>query len=316
MLGMKIRTWFTGLIALALAGVLLGCPPIEPPNGTFPPINGDPQVEYDEGFEDGFHEDDWYWAGYWDGFDTVDFEPIYYDDSDIPFVESPPYEAGFWDGVWYAYNDGYFVDYHYAFILGFSEGYDSAYAPDFLDFLETDQHTEYLHGGWIDGYNDGFSEGRVFGAFDRKYDWPFDWEDALLDYELGTDIYEFEDIGVVTGPDGPVILYEYGVNPHDIVKRSDVPDRLARSGQQVRSIRGEHSLSKSAKSDMDSMYRAFIQEAREELDVRPDKALRGDRELRLETTWLERIEDYLAFTSGAKQATEDRVSRSTFSSSR
>lgn len=56
--------------------------------------------------------------------------------------------------------------YDYAFTVGFSEGYDIGYRPDWPDFLYSDQHVEYYDGGFTDGYNDGFSEGRVLGATD------------------------------------------------------------------------------------------------------------------------------------------------------
>ena len=104
-------------------------------------------AEYDLGFVAGFAQDDEYWMGFDDSMDTVGFGPIYYQGSTIPIVEDPPYDAGYWDGVWYAYNDGYFVAYDYAFTIGFSEGYDLAFYPDWEDFLAGDEHVEYDDGG-------------------------------------------------------------------------------------------------------------------------------------------------------------------------
>ena len=284
-------------VALSLGSALLvlGCPGyVIPDDGTLP--DGD-SIDYELGFNKGFARDDWYWQGYDDGYDTLDFAPIYYQGDTIPYVESPAYDAGFWDGVWWAYNDGYFVDYRYAFILGFSEGYDNAFWPDYLDFLASDEHVEYLHGGWIDGYNDGFSEGRVFGANDYEQGLEFDWEDALRDYEDGTDLY-FEEVDVGTGIYGPVFLYEYGTDPHTLKADTFRGDRLLGP---ARAIRG----ASTKEIDMGSLelYRSLTAEARERYGVTPEKSLRNQRELQLETTWLERIESYL---SAAKSADERR----------
>lgn len=274
----------TGVLALAL----VGCPPVEPPPD-------DDQTQYDQGFEDGFLEDDWYWDGYYDGYDMVDFTPIYYDASGIQYVEDPPYDAGYWDGIWYAYNDGYFVDYRYAFILGFSEGYDNAFWSDYLSFLGNDQHTEYAHGGWVDGYNDGFSEGRVFGANDYEQGLPFDWLDALYDYEAGTDLY-FQEVDVGTGVYGPVVLYEYGVDPTEGAKRLRTRAAMAK-----RTIRGG---AKEIDVDGRTVFRSMPAETRQELNVTPGESLRSTRNLRLDSTWLNRIE---AYTGAAKSARAERV---------
>ena len=214
--------------AMLLAATLglSGCPPyVTDPDTEYVT---DPDTEYDVGFADGFALDAKYWEGYDDSMNTVDAGPIYsiyYSGGSIPYVENPPYdgthyEAGYWDGVWYAYNDGYFVAYDYAFTIGFSEGYDMAFQPGWRTFLANDVHTEYDDGGFSDGYNDGFSEGRVFGAWDYDAGWPFDWLDAMMDYRAGTDLV-IGDVG--TGEYGPVYLYEYGTDPHDFLKsaRSD-----------------------------------------------------------------------------------------------
>ena len=274
----------------------LGCPEVLPPD-VLPPDA--PEVEYEIGFEDGFARDDWYWAGYDDGYDTMDFAPIYYEGDLIPFLDEVSYDAGFWDGVWWAYNDGWFVNYRYAFILGFSEGYDNAFWPDYLDFLRTDVHIEYLHGGWIDGYNDGFSEGRIFGANDFEQGLPFDWEDALFDYEDGVDLY-FAEVDVGTGIYGPVILYEYGTNPHEL--KSQTQQRGDRLTGPARSIRG--GLTKDIPVDDQELYRPLTQEVRQKYEFVPETSVRtDDRKLRLESSWINRIESYLF---GAKVAESRR----------
>ncbi len=274
---------------LAAAVILgTGCPSDTPTDGS-----------YDQGFDDGFALDDWYWDGYYDGYDTLGYSPIYYDTSGIPYLDSPPYDAGYWDGVWYAYNDGYFVDYHYAFILGFSEGYDNAFWPDYLDFLYYDQHVEYDNGGWEDGYNDGFSEGRVFGAYDYEAGLPFDWLDALLDYESGTDLY-FEEVDVGTGAYGPVFLYEYGTDPNTF-KRAAALDRGAKAPLTIR----RNTMVKDVNLDSRSIYRSFDPQAQQDLQVTPTQSLRDSIELRLDTSWLQRIDSYLnAYKSTTKSRTQ------------
>lgn len=289
------RHYATIAVLATLLPILAGCPGgfnIDFPNDGGVVVNppGDDQSDYDAGFDAGFAMDDWYWDGYFDGYDTIDVTPIYYDATGIPYLESPPYDAGYWDGVWYAYNDGYFVDYHYAFVLGFSEGYDNAFWSDYLDFLANDVHYEFGHGGWIDGYDDGFSEGRVFGANDYEQGLPFDWLDALYDYEAGTDLY-FEEVGVGTGVYGPVYLYQYGTDP--LAKQ--LAERTARK-QVIRSIRNAPAL-KDVNVDELDMFRALSSAAEAELQVQPDRSLRNDRSLRLDSTWLQRIDSYL----GAKK---------------
>lgn len=285
-----MKRFALALLLGTMTVAVTGCPPIEPPP------NGGDQVQYDQGFEDGFIEDAWYWDGYYDGYDMADFTPIYYDASEIQYVENPPYDAGYWDGVWYAYNDGYFVDYHYAFILGFSEGYDNAFWPDYLSFLESDGHTEFEHGGWVDGYNDGFSEGRVFGANDYEQGLDFDWLDALYDYEAGTDLY-FDEVDVGTGVYGPVVLYEYGVDPTEGAKSLRIRAAFAK-----RSIRRSE---KDAELEERELFRPLPTQAQQELGVTPKQSLRSDRELALTSTWLERIEAYRS----AKTAQQTPVER-------
>lgn len=272
------RTWRHGWLGLPLIAAIIavaGCP--APP----PPL-----PSYDQGYLDGFAEDDWYWDGFFDSYDTVDAQNLYYQGDTIPYVVSPPYDAGYWDGVWVAYHDGYFVAYHYAFVIGFSEGYDAAFFPGFLNFLRDDDHLEFRHGGWADGYNDGFSEGRVFGAYDYEAGLPFDWHDALLDYEDGTDIY-FEEVDVGTGDLGPVTLYAYGTNPF-LMKRAE------RTTLAERAIRADGGLKQ---QDTDDIYRTLTAEARSALNVRPGASQRSDRPLTLTTTWIQRIDQYLSGTN-------------------
>lgn len=289
----RVTTMFRYIpLVVALLALGVGCP------------SGTPNdASYDEGFDDGFAIDDWYWDGYFDGYDTLDFSPIYYDTSDILFLESPPYDAGFWDGVWYAYNDGYFVDYHYAFILGFSEGYDNAFWPDYLDFLDSDVHTEYENGGWSDGYNDGFSEGRVFGAYDFEAGLPFDWLDALLDYESGTDLY-FEEVDVGTGVFGPVFLYEYGTDPNTFKKSA----AFERGTKAPLTIRGDGRL-KGVDIDSRPLFRTLDPQAKQDLQVTPEQSLRDSIELRLDTSWLQRVNAYLSTYKSTTKSIADRMGR-------
>jgi hypothetical protein len=277
-LRLKARSVLFAAVAALLAAILSGCPP----------SGGDPDSEYDAGFDVGFAIDAWYWDGYFDGWDTVDVAPIYYEGGEIPFVEDPLFEAGYWDGVWYAYNDGYFVDYHYAFIIGFSEGYDNAYWPDYLEFLAVDEHFEFENGGWSDGYHDGYSEGRVFGAYDFEAALPFDWLDALLDYESGTDLY-FEEVDVGTGAFGPVILYAYGTDPNVAKSALAARSRGSRAPLRIRT----DAETKDVLPDLGSLYRALDPQAEDDLDVYYSQSLRDSIELRLTTTWLERIQAYL-----------------------
>jgi len=264
--------------------------------------SGCPETDsYDLGFEVGFAEDDWYWTGYYDGYDTVGATPFYYQGSEIPYVESPLYDAGYYDGVWYAYNDGYFVDYDYAFTVGFSEGYDAAFYPGYLDFLEADEHIEYANGGWGDGYNDGFTEGSYFGANDFEQELAFDWLDAMMDYRSGTDIY-FEELDEGTGAYGDVYLYEYGTDPADLVKSA--PKRAERAAP-VPAIRN----GVRAKADIEGIwYRPLTAEAIQTLNQRPEYAERSpERPLTLQTTWLQRVEAYQAAEDSAAKILRARA---------
>lgn len=270
----------TGMTSLFLAG----CPEIIiDPQIVDPPV--DPQVEYDAGFDDGFAEDVKYWEGYDDSFFTVDGSEILYSGSEIPIVESPPYDAGYYDGLWYAYNDGYFVSYDDAFTIGFSEGYTAAFASDWNSFLIGDVHVEWLDGGFSDGYNDGFSEGRIFGAWDYANGWAFDWFFAMTDYRSGVDL---EMAGISTGENGPVILYEYGVDPHDFwSKNQSALRKNARTNNpSVRTMDD----TKSEKMVVES--RVIPEGVRQELNTNPQTSLRGNRGLNLDTTWLQRVEQY------------------------
>jgi len=293
----------TGITVLGLG--LAGCP--------LPPGTGS-QVEYDAGFLDGFAEDGEYWMGFWDSYDTVDGGDIYYTGDQIPFLNEVSFDAGYWDGVWYAYHDGYFVDYDYAFTIGFSEGYDLAFRSNWRNILSNDFHVEWLDGGWTDGYEDGFSEGRVFGATDYELGLPFDWLDAMLDYRGGTDLSVEPTPGDVisTGLNGPVFLYEYGTNPFDLVNKSDeVASKLRKSDRPVPSIRVSGDKD-SAKAEAPPIsYRNLIPEVRTELDRSPATSSRVEGEgLSLNTSWLDRVNAYNnAFKDGAAKSTTDRSAK-------
>ncbi len=277
---MKNTHWKLAAAVIPLAAlVLAGCPE---------------DTEYDFGFDAGFAEDDEYWAGYDDGWFTEDDDPVYYSGGEIPYVTTPPYDAGYWDGVWYAYNDGYFVDYDYAFTIGWSEGYDAAFYDDYLDFLDSDVHIEYDNGGWGDGYMDGFSEGRIFGAADYEAGLSFDWLDALDDYRSGTDLY-FEEIDLGTGEYGPVWLYEYGTDPFGAKAARSLAKRP------VPAIR-----SNGLKAEIPPIsYRTLVGERRDELIFVPTTVSRNGYPPRLTTTWLDRINAYLGATKAAEAKSAD-----------
>ncbi len=261
------------LAALLAATILFltGCP-----TGPIPPGGG---TSYDNGFNVGFARDDWYFSGYDDSWFTKDDSPVYYQGDTIPFYDDDTYTAGFWDGVAYAYEDGYFVAYRFAFIIGFSEGYDNAFYPDYLDFLANDVHVEFLNGGFGDGYNDGFSEGRILGANDFESGLPFDWFDAFLFWQEGTDDIYFEEIDLGTGGFGPVVLYTH---PYAEGKSSK---RIASTAAVRMTMRG----ATAEKQSDDDYIRPLNDEQAADLDVTPSNSLRNNRELRLDTTWLDRV---------------------------
>jgi hypothetical protein len=250
---------------------------------------------YQAGYSDGFADDDEYYFGYGDSWLTDTALPILYDGHLIPFLDDDSYDAGFYDGIFDAYNDGYFVAYRYAFIIGFSEGYDNAYWDDYLDFLANDFHAEFLHGGMLDAYNDGFSEGRVFGAFDYEAFLPFDWLDAFLDWQAGTDLY-FKEVDVGTGEFGPVILYGWGQNPHDLLDIREAGDDEVERPTQAISMR-EIGNTKGADETRVDIERIFSDEQIGQLNTNPLTTDRTDRDLTLTETWLERIEAYQQFSS-------------------
>ncbi|MFP4172417.1 MAG: hypothetical protein ACLFV4_05840 [Candidatus Hydrogenedentota bacterium] len=299
---MSTRQWMVSagvLAAVALA--LTGCP-----------LPETPEQEYDRGFDEGFMEDDEYWYGYFHGYDTVD-STILYDGHEIPYLDEYSYDAGYYDGLWWAYNDGYFVNYSDAFVIGWSEGYDRGYRSDYLDFLAWDQHTEYLHGGWIDAYNDGFSEGRIFGAADYEDGRTFDWMDALFDYEDEVDLY-FEEVDLGTGEFGPVILYEWGQNPHELEKTGEKADssdaareRIERAGRAVPAIRGGEETKAAIKTE--EMYRPLTDEMKAELDVKPDTLQRTDEPVsdNLDDTWLDRVTRYREAVENAANDERDET---------
>jgi hypothetical protein len=240
-------------------------------------------TRYEAGFNDGFAQDDYYFTGYDDSWYTIGSGPLLYQGGDIPYIDDFTYDAGYYDGLFYAYNDGYWVAYRYAFIIGFSEGYDNAFAPDYLDFLAFDTHVEYLTGGFSDGYNDGFTEGRVFGAFDYEAFLPFDWLDALRDWENGTDLY-FEEVDVGTGVFGPAVLYEWGTDPH-FLRSGGAPAR-----GMVEAAKGLRNTATDEGHTAES--RPLEPNQTDQLLVTPTESLRSGRTLRIEQSWLERIEAY------------------------
>lgn len=286
--------------AMAIALVAAGC------GGGGSSVVVESADEYNAGYDAGFFDDTEYFYGYDDSFFTVGSGPILYEGDLIPFSDRLTYQAGVWDGQFDAYNDGYFVAYRLAFIIGFSEGYDNAFWSDYLDFLFFDLHTEYLHGGFSDGYNDGFSEGRIFGAFDYESVLAFDWLDAFLDWESGTDLY-FEEVDKGTGEFGPVFLYEWGTNPHEFaldsrdaeVTRTVTPKMHMRQSKTVRDLTAADIAPR-----FEELVRGFTDEQASALDTNPLSTSRSDRDLTLTTTWLERIDLVLA-TSGDAQISND-----------
>lgn len=291
------------VLALAVSTLLFvsGCPstPDTQDRGTQTGTGSNwKQADYDQGFSDGFLVDDEYWRGFDESYNTRDAGPILYSGADIPYKTSPAYDAGYWDGVWYAYNDGYFVEYDYAFTIGFSEGYDLAFWPDWVDFLTNDQHVEYYDGGFTDGYNDGFSEGRVLGAYDYSNDIAYDWLGAMMYYREGNDVY-LDEVSLGTGADGPVELYVYGTDPNDLVNKSaDKPAGVTfDQGRAIR--RSAADTAKSAKVTIpDISYRTLPDSERARFNTAPATSPRSTAALEIKTTWAERIEAYQAAQSG------------------
>lgn len=278
---------FFWLYMLVLGSIgLAGCP--EVPGWPNPPTG---HIEYDRGFNDGFADDNEYWLGFYDSWDTVDGGEIYYTGHEIPYIDDYSYEAGYWDGIWFAYHDGYFVAYDYAFTIGFSDGYDATYRANWRSFLNNDEHVEWLDGGFSDGYNDGFSEGRVFGVYDYETGLPFDWLDAMLDYRAGTDVL-LDSFGVIlgTGEYGPVYLYEYGTDPFELIYGKSENATPNRAGSNKPAIRASHDNKLTINQ---ISYRDMINDVREELNVRYKNSPRGNIDLTLQNTWLNRVEMYL-----------------------
>lgn len=269
--------------------LITGCPPTNSAD------------EYDSGYSEGFFTDSKYWEGYAHSYDTAPPDgPILYTGSEIPQLEDLTYDAGYYDGLWYAYNDGYFVSYDYGFTIGFSEGYDIGFSEFWYDFLITDVHPEFEDGSFMDGYQDGFSEGSIFGASDYDTGLAFDWEDAMWDYRSGTDLY-IEEVGFGTGEYGDVYLYEYGVDPNALYEKTGADAREVR-------FRAEYRLCKAASSRVsvetgrhllkqsnEISYRPLTDAVRAQLNMRPEFSPRfGGRSLLLPDTWLERIDRYRA----------------------
>ena len=264
-----------------------------------PPTNS--AVEYDSGYAEGFFTDSKYWEGYADSYDTEPPDgPILYSGTEIPQLEEETYDAGYYDGLWYAYNDGYYVSYDYGFTIGFSEGYDIGFSELWYDFLINDVHPEFEDGSFMDGYQDGFSEGSIFGASDYDAGLAFDWEDAMWDYRSGTDLY-IEEVGFGTGEYGDVYLYEYGVDPNALYEKTGADARevcyrteyrlCKAAASRVAVETGRHLL----KQSDEISYRPLTDAVRAQLNMRPEFSPRfGGRSLLLPDTWLERIERYRA----------------------
>ncbi len=288
------------VLALAVITLLLvsGCPvtPATQDRGYQTGNGGDwIQADYDLGFSDGFLVDDQYWKGFDDSYGTQDAGPMLYGGADIPYVTSPAYDAGYWDGVWYAYNDGYFVAYDYAFTIGFSEGYDLGFQADWINFLKNDQHVEYYDGGFTDGYNDGFSEGRVLGAYDYSTGRAYDWIDAMMYYREGNDVY-LDQVSLGTGADGPVVLYVYGTDPNDLVAAKSTA-AAADHGRSIR--RNDDDTAKSAKTTIPAVsYRTLPDSERARFNVAPATSPRSSAALNIKTTWAQRIDAYRAAQAG------------------
>ena len=284
------KTTQRGLIPLILlsgALVFSGCG-----GGGGGSISAEPSgvAAYDFGYEAGFADNAEYFLGYDDSFDNDSNGPSLYQGDLIPFLDEITYDAGFWDGQFEAYNDGYFVAYRFAFIIGFSEGYDNAYWADYLDFLANDLHVELLHAGFRDGYNDGFSEGRIFGAYDYEAFWSFDWLNAFLDWESGTDLY-FSEVDKGTGAFGPVILYEWGQNPFTLSLGVSQARSNISSANRMRMISSAGTRAVGPVSTIDAA-REFTLAQEALLNVTPGTTSRTNRPLTLTTTWRERIDSY------------------------
>jgi len=276
--------------------LITGCPPTNSAD------------EYDSGYAEGFFTDAKYWEGYADSYDTAPPDgPILYTGSEIPQLEELTYDAGYYDGLWYAYNDGYYVSYDYGFTIGFSEGYDIGFSEFWYDFLINDVHPEFQDGSFMDGYQDGFSEGSIFGASDYDAGLAFDWEDAMWDYRSGTDLY-IEAVGFGTGAYGDVIPYEYGVDPNALNQKTKALRQVChRRGYRSHKVVTEkdtvnsrslveksvQSLKQSGTAQNEITYRPLTETVRAQLDMRPQFSPRfGGRSLLLPDTWLERIERY------------------------
>ena len=196
------------ILLLLSIGIITGCPGQGSPNA---PNSGVSEANYNRGYQDGYSDDTYYWEGFDDSYNDH-----LYMASTYPFLDELSYITGLWDGRFDAYNEGYFDCYHYAFVVGFSEGYDRGFRDDYLEFLFRDLHFEYDDGSWDDGYEDGFSEGRVLGAADFIELYQFDWLATLIEYEEGFD-YEFEylgrGVGTIESAYPVITIYELGQDP-------------------------------------------------------------------------------------------------------
>src|SRR5690606_42004154 len=63
--------------------VLTGCP-------WFPTT---PQLTYDSGYTVGFLRDDYYWNGFFDSYDSLTYDDVFYAANDIPFIDDNSYRS-------------------------------------------------------------------------------------------------------------------------------------------------------------------------------------------------------------------------------
>ena len=272
-------------------------------------LAGCPLHEYDEGFEIGFASNEKYWEGFEDSYYTEPpYGPILYQGNTIPWIDDDSYDAGYYDGLRFAYNDGYYVSYDFGFTIGFSEGYDLAFNSFWYDLLLEDAHPEYQDGSFMDGYMDGFSEGSVFGAFDYKAGLTFDWEDAMWDYRSGTDLY-LEELGFGTRDLGVVEFYELDTDPNELYAAKSAkaarrtrtaairtPRPADKDGERIspRTGKAVKSLKQGGSGSSGVVYRPLTSTMKSELNRNPLYSPRSaEYQLQLPDTWMTRIQRYM-----------------------
>ena len=102
-----------------------------------------------------------------------------------------------------------------------------------------------------------------------------------------------------------MILYEWGENPHELVKdedqkAADTPrERMERAGRTPPAIRADAETKAAMK--VGEMYRPLTNEVESELGVQPEESMRTDDPIEhLNDTWLERVTRY-------REAVKNRV---------